>query len=33
MHKAGIKPLVEKIVEKFVRLWKEMENYSYLCKA
>ena len=22
---------VEKIVEKFVRLWNKMENLSYLC--
>ena len=22
---------VEKIVEKIVRFWKKMENYTYLC--
>jgi hypothetical protein len=25
------KAAVEKIVENFGRLWKKMENYTYLC--
>ena len=29
LWKAGV--AVEKIVEKFVRLWNKMENLSYLC--
>jgi hypothetical protein len=28
---SAFKPHVEKIVEKIVRLWKKMENYTYLC--